>query len=85
MTNWLYFMMVHKLTLEQMHKNISRMIELEKHDNFTDMELHEINKLSHDYYYVPTVDELDTAETINSGIEKDGTHWAVGDGYIRNS
>ena len=76
--------MSHNLTLEQMHKNISRMYELEKQDCFTDKELHETASLFNDYSNLPSIDEFDTPETTETGIDSDGSVWTIGKGSIRN-
>ena len=72
------------LTLEQMHQNIARMEVLEQRDSFTDDEMHEISALFEGFWGVPGTDELDTPETTDSGVEEDGTSWALGEGWSRN-
>jgi hypothetical protein len=73
-----------EMTLEQMHQNIARMKVLEQRDSFTDDDMHEISELFEGFWRVPGTDELDTPKTTDSGVEEDGTSWAIGEGLLRN-
>jgi hypothetical protein len=75
----------YQMTLEEMHAKIAEISAFAQQDSFTDADFLKISEL---YWlgrrdHLPPIDELDTPETIRSGVEKDGTRWAIGDGYMR--
>ena len=74
-----------QMTLEEMHAKIAEISTFAQQDSFTDADFLKISELCWlgRRGHLPSVDELDTPETIRSGIEKDGTPWANGDGYMR--